>query len=218
MSIAEPFYKQSLGCVIMYRRGHVGITLLGLSPVLYVLLPDRPFLSLLTLGVFVIEPLPDFDQRIAWLEHRKTSHTLLTACIIGCVCACLGWLAGTYVTIPVADWLASIAAADDTPLAWSATRLETLDALTLTIVGMGVGIGGVLLHLAGDIITVSGIQPLLPFSQRTISLSSLYADDTAANLGFFLLGWLALLAVSLLTTPLGDAVSTIGGMVFESRT
>lgn len=200
----------------MYRRGHVGITLLGLSPVLYVLLPDRPFLALLTLGVFVIEPLPDFDQRVAWLKHRKTSHTLLTAGIIGGVCACLGWIAGTYVTLPVADWLVSIAAADDTPLAWSATQLETLDALTLTIAGVWVGTGGVLLHLAGDIITISGIQPLLPFSQRTISLSSLYADSKAANLGFFLLGWLALLAVSFHTTPLGDAVSTVGSLVFES--
>lgn len=200
----------------MYRRGHVGITLLGLSPVLYVLLPDWPFLALLTLGVFVIEPLPDFDQRVTWLEHRKTSHTLLTAGIIGGVCACLGWIAGTYVTLPVADWLVSIAAADDTPLAWSATQLETLDALTLTIAGVWVGTGGVLLHLAGDIITISGIQPLLPFSRRTISLSSLYADSKAANLGFFLLGWLALLAVSLHTTPLGDAVSTVGSLVFES--
>lgn len=200
----------------MYRRGHTGITLLGLSPLLYVLLPDRPFLALLALGVLVIEPLPDFDQRVTWLKHRKTSHSLLTAGVIGGVCACLGWMVGSYVTMPVADWLVSIAATDDTPLAWSAARLETLDALTLTITGMWVGAGGVLLHLAGDIITISGIQPLLPFSRQTISLSSLYADDTAANLGFFLLGWLAIFAVSFTTTPLGDAVRTIGGLVFES--
>lgn len=200
----------------MYRRGHVGITLLGLAPILYILLPSRPFLALLTFGVFVIEPLPDYDQRVEWLEHRKTSHSLLTAGVIGCVCACFGWVVGTYVTVPVADWLVSIAASGDTPLAWSATRLGELDGLTLTIVGGGVGAGGVLLHLAGDIITVSGIQPLLPFSRRTISLSSLYADSKAANLGFFLLGWLALLSVSLTTTPLGDAVRTIVGLIFGS--
>ncbi len=218
MSIAESFHEQPLGWVVMHRRGHIGITLLGLSPVLYFLLPDRPFLALLTLGVFVIEPLPDYDQRITRLEHRKTSHSLLTAGIIGCLCACFGWVVGSYVTVPAADWLLSIVASEDTPLAWAATRLGALGPLTLAFVGVWVGTGGVLLHLAGDIITVSGIQPLLPFSKRTISVSSLYADDKTANLGFFLLGWLAILVVSFVTTPLGDAVRAIGGLVFESGT
>ncbi|RRJ30057.1 metal-dependent hydrolase [Halocatena pleomorpha] len=197
----------------MHRRGHVGITLLGVSPVLYLLLPDRPFLSLLSLGVFVVEPLPDYDQRIEWFEHRKTSHSLLTAGIIGGVCAGLGWMGGSHVTVPVADWLLSIAASDDTTLAWIAAQLGLLDAPTLALVGVWIGTGGVLLHLAGDIITVSGIQPLLPFSGRTISLSSLYADNRTANIGFFLLGWLSLLVVSLLTTPLGDAVRTISEII-----
>lgn len=198
----------------MYHRGHVGITLLGIAPVLYALLPDRPFLALLTLGVFVIEPLPDYDHRTEWLEHRKTSHSLLTAGVIGGVCACLGWAVGSYLTVPVADQLASVVVSGDTLLAWSATRLGALDAPTLAVVGGGVGSGGVLLHLAGDIITISGIQPLLPFSKRRISLSSLYAKNKAANVGFFLLGWLAILVVSLATTPLGDAVRTVGGLVF----
>lgn len=198
----------------MYRRGHVGITLLGIAPVLYVLLPDRPLLALLTFGVFVIEPVPDYDHRIGWLEHRRTSHSLLTAAVLGGVCACLGWGVGSYVTIPIAEWLESIAASGDTPLAWSATQLGALDPVTLAVVGGGIGFGGVLLHLAGDIITISGIQPLLPFSNRTVSLFSLYADNEAANTGFFLLGWLAILAVSLATTPLGGVVDTIAGLVF----
>lgn len=200
----------------MYRRGHVGITLLGLSPVLYVLLPDRPFLALLTLGVFVIEPLPDYDQRIGWLEHRKTSHSLLTAAVIGGLCAAVGWAIGMYVTVPVGEWLADVAVSSDTPAAWVAARLSSLNGPLLAVVGGCVGVGGVLLHLAGDVITVSGIQPLLPFSQKRISVSSLYADNETANIGFFLLGLLAVFAVSLLTTPLGDVVGSIGVLVFGS--
>lgn len=197
----------------MYRRGHVGITLLGLSPILYVLLPDRPFLALLTFGVFVIEPLPDYDQRVGWLEHRKTSHSLLMAAIVGGLCAALGWVVGTYVTVPVGEWLAGAAVSSETPAAWGAVRLAALNPVTLAVVGGCIGVGGVLLHLAGDIITVSGIQPLLPFSRRRISVSSLYADSGAANTGFFLLGLLAVFTVSVLTTPLGDVVGAVGGLL-----
>jgi inner membrane protein len=55
--------------------------------------------------------------------------------------------------------------------------------LTAGIIGLGFTIGafGICVHLAGDIITVSGIQPFLPFSRQRISLTNLRAASTLAN-------------------------------------
>lgn len=49
----------------MHKRGHRGITFLVLAPILHVLLPDRPFLALLSLGILVSERLPDKDLAVS---------------------------------------------------------------------------------------------------------------------------------------------------------
>jgi inner membrane protein len=69
----------------MYRLGHTGIALLVLAPLSYGLLEaHRPFLPLIiSLGVLGIEPLPDYDFKIPFLDHRGVSHSLFAAVSVG---------------------------------------------------------------------------------------------------------------------------------------
>ena len=93
----------------MYRHGHLGITLLVLAPISYAFIQNGQFAlaGLLVLGVLIIEPLPDNDHWMPGLSHRGVSHSLLTAGVIGLVCAGCGWLLGRYfaATVPLAHWL-----------------------------------------------------------------------------------------------------------------
>lgn len=43
------------------------------------------FGALLACNVIVIEPLPDYDLRTSLLTHRGTSHSLVTAGVVGMV-------------------------------------------------------------------------------------------------------------------------------------
>nr|WP_227378292.1 metal-dependent hydrolase [Haladaptatus halobius] len=68
-----------------------------------------------------------------------------------------------------------------------------------------IGVLAICVHLAGDIITVSGIQPFLPFSRRRISLSCLRAASTLVNTVFLLLGVLAMGTVLFALSPFAGA-------------
>lgn len=200
----------------MYRRGHVGIVLLCLAPVLYALVRSgRPFLAVLACGVLVIEPFPDYDHRVSFLEHRGVSHSLVAVVFVGGLCGALGGLVGMYVTAPLGEWLrTTLITSDSTTFAWVVARLAALDSRTLAVVGFSVGGGGIVLHLLGDIITVAGIQPWLPISHRTVSLSSLYAKNKVANGGLFVLGVVAMGAAALAVTPLGAIIwSAVGSFL-----
>lgn len=190
----------------MLREGHRGIVLLGLAPFIDIFLrAGRPFLAVLAFGVWVIEPLPDKDQQINGLRHRGTSHSLFAAFLVGWACAGIGWGLGTYVTVPVADWL-SMTGLD--LLGWVTVRLAALDPPTLAAVGWCVGSGGILLHLAGDIITRGGLQPLLPFWKHEVVLSPVTSDSPGANRLLYVLGWLAILLVAVGLLPIGSPVGT----------
>lgn len=65
------------------------------------------------------------------------------------------------------------------------------------MVGFVAGFGGTILHLLGDIFTKMPIKPFWPFSQHEVSLGLFNAKNSAANNGFFGLGFLAFLAVIL---------------------
>lgn len=182
----------------MYRQGHTGIVLLALAAVFRVLLPQRPFLALLACGVLVVERLPDKDQNVAWLKHRGTSHSLFSAVLVGVICAGLGWAVGTYGTVPLLEWLDAIGGRglDELPL----------DPMTLTQTGFAVGFSGIVLHLLGDVITVSGIQPLLPFSRYSISLLPLRANSEISNVLLFLAG----VAAMIITVAVETQIITAG--------
>ncbi len=193
----------------MYRHGHLGITLLVLAPISYAFIQNGQFAfaGLLVLGVLIIEPLPDNDHWLPGLSHRGVSHSLLTAGVIGLVCAGCGWLLGRYLTVPLAHWLQTtvLPATTITAVAIATEQLAVLTPETLAGLGFVIGALGICVHLAGDIITVSGIQPFLPFSRRRISLSRLRAASTLANTGFLLLGVLAMGTVIFALSPFAGA-------------
>ncbi|WP_423747231.1 metal-dependent hydrolase [Haladaptatus sp. SPP-AMP-3] len=135
------------------------------------------------------------------------SHSLLTAGIVGFLCAGCGWLLGRYLTVPLAHWLqtAVFPATNITVVVIATEQLATLTPGTLVELGFVIGVLGVCVHLAGDIITVSGIQSFLPFSLRRISLSRLRSASTLANTFFLLLGILAMGTVIFALSPFAGA-------------
>ncbi|UPM44742.1 metal-dependent hydrolase [Halocatena salina] len=179
----------------MYKRGHFGIGLLVLAPMYYGLLPDRPILALLLSGILVIQGLPDKDQGISWLKHRGTSHSLVAVVLVGAVCAGIGWAAGEYILPPIATGLSTAATSAETPAAWWGDRLLMYDAPTMALIGFAVGAGGIVTHLLGDIITPMGLQPFRPFSERQYNVAYIPAANPYANIGFFVLGLLAMLVI-----------------------
>lgn len=186
----------------MHKEGHRGIVLLALAPVVDIFLrAGRPLLALLALGVLVTERLPDKDQQINGLRHRGTSHSLFAAFLVGWACAGIGWGLGTYVTVPLADWLSTIGI---DALGVVTVRLTALGPPTLAAVGWCIGAGGIVLHLAGDIITTDGLQPLLPFWKHKASPLPLPSDSPGANRLLYVLGWLAMLLVAVGLLPIGS--------------
>jgi membrane-bound metal-dependent hydrolase YbcI (DUF457 family) len=194
------------------------------------------FALVIGLGVIGIEPLPDSDFKLWFLDHRGVSHSLLAAVSVGGILAFCGWVGGAQVCTglasilsatsevitTVATTLQSVAGPEAAGravagiagllgqvagiLAWTGSQLQGLTRWTVAGIGFVIGAGGILVHLLGDVITVSGIQPLLPFSSRQISLSSLRANSTLANTGLFAVGVLAV-AVVLATTVAGIGVA-----------
>jgi inner membrane protein len=201
----------------MHRQGHLGIVLLALAPVLSGLVAlGRPLLALVACSVIVIEPLPDNDLWGPGLSHRGMSHSLLTAGVIGALCAGGGWVLGTYVTGPGTHWLLGTIVGGPKALTWIETHLATLDAGVLALVGFWVGSGGICLHLLGDMITVVGIRPYLPVSRRKVSLTSLRAANPYANRGLFGCGVLAIVVVGLGLTPLGERLGEVLAVVWQA--
>jgi inner membrane protein len=193
----------------MYRHGHIGIALLVLAPISYALILRNQvaLAGLLALGILIIEPLPDNDHWIPGLSHRGVSHSLLAAGIVGLLCAGFGWLLGRYLTVPLAHWLQAtiLPVTSVSAIAIMTEQLATLTPGTLVGLGFIVGFLGICVHLAGDIITVSGIQPYLPFSRQRISLTNLRAASTLANTVFLLLGVLAMGIVIFALSPFAGA-------------
>jgi inner membrane protein len=201
----------------MHRQGHFGIVLLALAPVLYVLFSvDRPLLALVACSIVLIEPLPDNDFWVPGLSHRGMSHSLVAAGIIGLCCAGFGWVIGTYITDTVANWLLETIVVGPLAIEWVKTHLATLDAGLLIVVGFCLGSGGICLHLLGDVITRGGIRPYLPFSRRTVSLTPLYANNRLVNRGLFGSGVLAMVALGLVLTPLGDLLVELLDVLWQA--
>lgn len=165
----------------MHRSGHVGIWLLLYTPVAFVLFAaDSPALAVLGGAIiFVVEPLPDRDQRVPLLKHRGFSHTIGFALLVGVVIGSLGWFVGDQAFVLVGEWLSrSRYAAIGSAVANSRSAV---DETFLTVFGFAIGTFAILAHLAGDVLTPSGIRPFWPLSDQSFSLSLVQAKNPIAN-------------------------------------
>jgi inner membrane protein len=147
----------------MYRTGHYGVSLLLYAPVgLALLLAGYPAVCLLGgAAMLALAPLPDYDLRVPFVEHRGPTHTLAFALIVGAV---LG--GASYVSAPALG----------------------LDPRVAGVAGAFVGTYGIVAHLVGDVLTPAGIAPFWPVSSRNYSLSVTRADSTVANIALLALG------------------------------
>ncbi len=158
----------------MFKKGHLGVSLLVFGPVGY-MLATRGLSELAVVAGFAIVwfcMLPDVDHRLPLVEHRGPTHSLLFAALVGGV----GWAVGTAAETVVAS------------------------SLSLSTFGFTVGALTVVAHLLGDTLTPAGVPYLWPLSSRTFSVSLAKANSSVANSGLFGLGllvtvgWVAVVA------------------------
>lgn len=149
----------------MYRTGHYGVSLLLYAPVGFaLLLAGYPAVALLGgAAMLVLAPLPDYDQRVPFVEHRGPTHSLAFALLVGVVLGGAG-----YVAAPSLG----------------------LDPQVVGVAGVAIGCYGIVAHLAGDVLTPAGIEPFWPVSAENYSLSATRADSTVANVLLLVLGTL----------------------------
>ena len=147
----------------MYRKGHLGVSLLVFAPVGYALL-RRGEVSLAFLAGAImlgLSSLPDVDHRIPGVTHRGVTHTVGFALLVG---ACVGAVGFALAPAP--------------------TPTES----DLAVFGGAVGVLGILAHLLGDVLTPMGVRPFWPLSGRSYSLRVTRADNALANNALFALG------------------------------
>jgi len=146
----------------MYRKGHLGVSLLVFAPVGYWLVTvGAPEAALLTGAVMCwLAMLPDVDHRLPVIEHRGITHSLLFAALIAGLFGAVGTaLAGAF----------------------------SVAGMSLGVFGVLLGVLVVGAHLVGDALTPAGVPLLWPLPQH-YSLSVTRADNTLANYGLFALG------------------------------
>ena len=140
----------------MYRRGHLGVSLLVFAPIgLALVVYGRADLAFVTGAVMLwLSMLPDFDHRAPIISHRGPTHTLAFAALIGAVGGGVGF------------GLVSVLGGDPT---------------TFIAFGFAVGAVTVLAHLLADALTPAGVPLLWPLSSRDFSVYLTRADNTLAN-------------------------------------
>ncbi len=158
----------------MFKKGHLGVSLLVFGPVGYSLATRGLLWLAATAGLVMVwfSMLPDVDHRLPMIEHRGPTHSLLFAALVGGV----GWAIGTAAETVVAS------------------------SLSLSTFGFVVGALTVVAHLIGDTLTPAGVPYLWPLSSRSFSISLARANSGVANSGLFGLGllvtagWVAVVA------------------------
>jgi len=158
----------------MYKKGHLGVSLLVFGPVGYTLVSNGYSLFAFVGGLFMLwfTMLPDIDHRLPILKHRGPTHSLLFAGVVGAI----GWAVGT------------------------AAESVISSSFSLATFGFAIGSLTVLAHLLADTLTPAGVPYLWPLSGRTVSVSLANANSQIANSGLFglgllmTLGWVAVVS------------------------
>lgn len=144
----------------MHRPGHIGAALIGYAPVGAVALAfDLSQFALIGGGLAVgLAMLPDWDQKVPFVDHRGVTHTVHFAALVGGLLAVAGALIGTSVGLA--------------------------SAALLSIFGFAVGFGTIISHIAADALTPMGVEPFR--NGRRYSFDLAKASNPIAN--YLLLG------------------------------
>lgn len=183
----------------MYRSGHIGLSLLLYSPILIFvgslldwLLPVAligafllmdPFLVLVAARQFIynkiifhlsrlsfsLSTIQDYDRFLPGIKHRGLTHTVWFSIVMG---------AGTSVGG------LSLGLAIGSPLFPEHGARVVIATLLCGYIGFHAGI----VHILGDVLTPTGIQPFAPISNRHYTANLVRADSTIANASLFIFG------------------------------
>lgn len=162
----------------MFRKGHYGVSLLVTAPLgLALVLGGQTGVAVTGgAGVLWLAMLPDVDVRIPGVPHRGPTHSLGFAALVGAALGGAVLLVGRPLGLAEPVGVAAFAA--------------------------GVGVVGVCAHLAGDLLTPSGVPLFWPLG-GSYSLSVTTADSTVWNYGLFALGVGAAAATALVALRFG---------------
>ncbi len=167
----------------MYRKGHRGINMMLFAPVLFIML----ILEFFLLGIIgfatvvYFASLPDIDLRMKFLTHRGFTHTISFGIFIGVISFIIG-LFGGIIAMNV-----------------GIVRTSLFNMIFIPLYGFFIGFFIVMGHIAGDIITPSGVRLFqkpkhIPniriFSDKKYTFNLVPAKSTWANFGFLFLGLL----------------------------
>lgn len=148
----------------MKRSGHIGVQLLVFAPIAFFLSSlGRVNLAMYgALGMVLLARWPDIDHKLPFIEHRGLTHTVLFAALTSLGTAAIG-----YVLVQ--------------------------DQMMVVFVGgvayaAFIGFYAVIGHLAGDVLTYSGIQPFQPFLSTEYTLERTKYDNRLWNGGLLIGG------------------------------
>lgn len=174
----------AVGQALVYRPGHLGVSLLAFAPIGYLLVAlGSPLASVMTGGAMLwLAMLPDVDHRLPVIRHRGPTHSLLFAALVGGAFAAVGLL---------------LAALGGASVIAELLGLGAFPGIGLAAFGFAVGFLSVAAHLLGDLLTPAGVNLFWPVGKK-YTLSVTRADNTLANYGLFLLGIFAVAVAALL--------------------
>lgn len=153
----------------MKRTGHIGVQLLVFAPLAFFFgALGRADLAMYgALGMVLLARLPDIDHKLPFVTHRGITHTVLFAVLTG-----IGTGGIAYALV------------QDEPMAVFVGGVSY---------GVFIGFYAVIGHLAGDVLTYSGVRPLEPFVSTEYTLEVTQYDSRLWNGGLFAGGLLAFL-------------------------
>ncbi len=163
----------------MHKEGHVGAALLVYAPVGFVvmLVVDAEFALFGAVAAGALAMLPDIDMKLPLIKHRGPTHSFLFALLVGIGTAAVGWSIGA-----------------DT----GATA-----GIGMAALGLYIGTGTVVSHIAADALTPAGVSPYWPVRETHYSYDITTAANPIAN--YLLLG-IGAAAVTLTIGVAGNVV------------
>lgn len=167
----------------MYTKGHIGVTLILFSPIMFYLMMNGfgvwGVAGLITAGT--LSTILDQDQNIPFLTHRGISHSIASA------------FAVAIFTVIILALIFSFSTMFFVPLG---AIIGVPPMVVLGFFGF-ISFFTIITHLIADLLTPSGVPLLKPFSDKKFGLGLIYASNPVANVAFWLIGWSATILVFL---------------------